>query len=353
MQTDIVTEDIKSIVKHLGNQVDILSGKTLLISGGAGFMGSYFLHTLLHLNKYKFKKPCKVICVDNYITGTREQLIGEIRSKNITFIEHDVSKPLRLRRKTHYIIHAAGIASPVYYRKYPLEAIEVNTRGTKNLLELGRKHKVKSFLYFSSSEIYGDPDPKFIPTPETYRGNVSSIGPRACYDESKRLGEALSINYFHVHNLPVKIVRPFNVYGPGMKPQDYRVIPTFLYSGLTNKPLTVHDTGKQTRTYCYITDAIVAFFLVLLSDKNGEVYNVGNDKPEITTLELARIVAKTLPEKATITRIPYPSNYPQDVPNRRCPDLTKIKRTLGYKPEIDLERGLSRLLVWYQERYKL
>lgn len=352
MTSSIVQKDIANIVKRIHPEIGFFEGKTILISGGAGFIGRYFLATLANLNASKLRRRCTVISVDNYITGTRKNRIdGEI-SKNEIHIEHDIAKPLHLRRKIDYIIHAAGIASPIFYRKFPLEAIEVNTRGTKNLLELGRKNRVKSFLYFSSSEIYGDPDPQFIPTPETYRGNVSSIGPRACYDESKRLGEALSINYYRVYNLPAKIVRPFNIYGPGMKPEDYRVVPSFLYSAMTGKPLPVHDSGKQTRTFCYITDAIVAFFKVLLSAQNGEVYNVGNDRPEITTYQLAQVVAKLLPYKIDINRIPYPDSYPQDVPNRRCPDLTKIRRELGYSPEVDLETGLQRLLRWYQEVYQ-
>lgn len=349
MKNSVVLEDIQSIVHRLKNHLHYLEGHTVLISGGAGFIGSYLLHTLSYCNFNTFKQPCKIISLDNYVTGTRKSLIGPLRDKNITFITCDVSKPFRLQRKIDFIIHAAGIASPVYYRQYPLEAIEVNTQGTKNLLEIGKKSKVKSFLYFSSSEIYGDPDPKFIPTPETYLGNVSSIGPRACYDESKRLGEALSVNYYRVFNLPVKIVRPFNIYGPGMKPQDYRVIPTFLTSALAKKFLPVHSTGKHTRTYCYVTDAIVAFIKVLLEGRDGEVYNVGNDKPEITTHQLAKVIAKLFPYKIHVKRIPYPDTYPQDVPNRRSPDLTKIRKDLGYLPKVDLETGLKRFLQWYQE----
>ncbi len=348
----IVVEDIRIIAREIFPAARSLEDKTMLISGGAGFIGSYFLAVLEYLNRTKFHHPCKIISIDNYITGTKKSLIDG-SNKSIIRMEKDVSKPMNIRRKIDYIIHAAGIASPIYYSKFPLEAIEVNTQGTKNLLELGRKNRVKSFLYFSSSEIYGDPDPKSIPTPEDYRGNVSSIGPRACYDESKRLGEALSINYFHVFRLPVKIVRPFNIYGPGMRAKDYRVIPTFLFNALSHKPLPVHDTGRQTRTYCYISDAIIAFFKVLLSGKNGDVYNVGNDQPEITTHELAKTIANLFPNNVAITRIPYPRSYPTDVPQRRCPDLTKIKKKLKYNPKVKLRAGLSRLMRWYQEMYDL
>ena len=211
--------------------------------------------------------------------------------------------------------------------------------------------KVKSFLYFSSSEIYGDPIAKYIPTPETYRGNVSSIGPRSPYDESKRLGETICVIYHGLYKLPIKIVRPFNVYGPGMKPTDYRVLPMFISRGLSGKPLPVHARGKQTRTFCYITDAIIGIFKIFLSDKNGEVYNVGNDDLEISMYDLAKRVAKILQGRVKIEKIDYPASYPQDEPQRRSPDLSKIRKDLSYKPKVTLDAGLRRFIDWYKERY--
>lgn len=352
MESKIISEDVKRIATSLESDVLELQGKTILISGGAGFLGRYFLYFFDYLNSSVFNKACKVICVDNFITSTNDKLKRQFPSKTFSFITHDVSQKLNLRRKIDYVIHAAGIASPVYYRKYPLEAIEVNTQGTKNFLDLAKKNRANSFLYFSSSEIYGDPDAKHIPTSETYRGNVSSIGPRACYDESKRLGEALCVNYQLVHKVPVKIVRPFNIYGPGMRPTDYRVIPTFLYNALQGKPLPVHDTGKQTRTYCYISDALIALLKVLLKGANGEVYNVGNDKPEITTYKLAKLIQKIYSKNVKIRLLPYPANYPTDVPQRRCPDITKICKKLHFKPKIDLPTGLERSMEWYKELQK-
>ncbi len=179
-----------------------------------------------------------------------------------------------------------------------------------DVARLGREKKVKSFLFFSSSEIYGDPDPNFIPTPETYRGNVSSIGPRSCYDESKRLGETICMIYFNLYNIPVKIVRPFNIYGPGMLRDDYRVVPTFVTHALEGKPLPVHDKGNQTRTFCYITDGIVGFLKVLLSKENGEVFNVGNDENEINMIGLAQVVSEIYEKKIQFHTIPYPKQYP-------------------------------------------
>lgn len=351
MQDEIIKKDLDYIVKSLKSKAKALEGKRILISGGAGFLGSYIIGSIYQLNKRVLKKPCKVISIDNYITGKKRRMLQEIKDKNFLFLNENIIKPVNISGKVDYIIHAAGLASPVYYQKYPLETIESAIHGAKNLLELARLKKIKSFLYFSSSEIYGDPDPKFIPTPETYHGKVSSIGPRSCYDESKRLGETLCFVYHTKHKIPVKIVRPFNIYGPGMMPDDYRVIPTFVSNALNGKKLPVHDLGNQTRTFCYISDAIIGFLKVLLSKENGQVFNVGNDDNEISMLGLAKIVKKIFDGKVIVKTIPYPKHYPQDEPRRRCPDLTKIKNKLGYKPTIGLEEGLRKVIQWYKVEY--
>lgn len=341
-----VTEDIKKEAKEL-------EGKTVLISGGAGFIGSYVVATIYLLNKFVLKNKCKVISLDSYITGSKKNFIVDIKDKEFRFLHYDVRLPLNINEKIDYIIHAAGLASPFYYKKYPLETIESAIFGAKNLLELARIYKVKSFLFFSSSEIYGDPDSHHVPTPETYAGHVSSIGPRACYDESKRLTETLCIVYNQIYQVPIKIVRPFNVYGPGMRHIDYRVIPTFIYNGLRGRNLPVHDKGIQTRTFCYITDAISAIFKVLLSGKDGEVYNIGNDNPEVSMFELGSIIATLLGNGVKPRRKSYPSSYPAGEPQRRCPDLTKIKNELGYLPKVSFEEGLNKTISWFKKEYKL
>lgn len=353
MAYSIIEKDLKNIIKGIRNEAKRLEGRTLLISGGAGFLGSYILGTIYELNKSKLRKPCKVISLDNFITGRKRRIIKEIKDESFKFIKTDVTKPFQIKDKIDFIIHAAGLASPVYYQKYPLETIESAVNGAKNLLELARIKRAKSFLFFSSSEIYGDPDPNFIPTPENYRGNVSSIGPRACYDESKRLGETLCMTYHTIYNVPVKIVRPFNIYGPGMMPDDYRVVPTFISYALKKKPLPVHDKGNQTRTFCYISDAIIGFLKVLLSKQNGEIYNVGNDDNEINMMGLARTVSELFKNKIEIQTIDYPKHYPQEEPRRRCPDLTKIKTQLGYSPAVDLKTGLKRVIRWYRKECQL
>lgn len=353
MTQTIIQGDIKAIAKSIKKEARQLEGKTLLISGGAGFLGSYIIATIYALNKKVLKKACRVISIDNYITGKKRRIREEIKDQNFIFKEADVTKPISIDEKVDYIIHAAGLASPVYYQKYPLETIESATIGVKKLLELGRRNKVKSFLYFSSSEIYGNPDPNFIPTPETYRGNVSTIGPRSCYDESKRLGETICMVYYSLYKIPVKIVRPFNIYGPGMLPNDYRVVPTFVSSAIARKPLPVHDLGNQTRTFCYISDAITGFLKVLLLGKVGEVYNVGNNNNEISMLELAKLISGIFNNKIEVKTVSYPSYYPKDGSIRRCPDLTKIKSKLGYIPRINLDNGLKRFINWYKDEYNL
>lgn len=348
----IVQEDIKTIARSIREEAADFSGKTFLISGGAGFLGSYFVSTLLHLNKTFLKKPCRVIVLDNFITGTRQNVLTDVKDPNFTFIEHDVRNPVPARIRADYVVHAAGLASPFYYRKFPIETIEVAVNGTKFFLEFVKKKKAKSFLYFSSSEVYGDPGPNFIPTPETYWGNVSAMGPRACYDESKRLGETLCMTYHQLYGVPVKIVRPFNVYGPGMKTNDYRVVPTFMVKLLRGETLPVHDQGNQTRTFCYITDAMQGFFKVLARGKNGEAYNVGWELEEVNMMSLAHAVSRLHDGPARVQLIAYPASYPAGEPQRRCPEITKARDELNFHPTVDLKKGLERTFVWYRDILK-
>lgn len=347
----IIKEDLEYIIKSVGDDFNKLEGKTIVMSGGAGFLGTYFLGTIHHLNKTLFKKPCRILSLDNFITASKNNFLNEIYDENIKLIKADVRFPVKIDEPVDYVIHAAGLASPAYYKKYPMETIEAAIFGAKNLLELAREKNVKSFLFFSSSEIYGDPDPNFIPTPETYKGNVSCTGPRSCYDESKRLAETICMTYNQLYGTPVKIVRPFNVYGPGMNPNDKRVVPTFITQALAGESLTVYDNGNQTRTFCYISDAVSGFWKVFLSEKNGEVYNVGTDKEEINMASLAKTLADVMHGQLKISLMAYPDTYPADEPSRRCPDITKVK-TLGFNPGINLRTGLERTLRYFKETWK-
>ncbi|MDO8490189.1 MAG: NAD-dependent epimerase/dehydratase family protein [bacterium] len=347
--SSIVQEDLEDIGKRLGADVALFSGATVIVSGGCGFLGRYIVGALLELNKLFPNNPCKVVVLDNYITSSRKNLIFDESGPNYTFIECDVRSPIPESINADYVIHAAGLASPFYYRKFPIETIEVAVNGTKNFLEYARERPVKGMIFYSSSEIYGDPPPQMIPTPETYWGNISCLGPRACYDESKRLGETLCNVYQSLYGVPVKIIRPFNVYGPGgLADQDFRAIPTFISAGLAGKKMPVHGKGNQTRTFCYITDAVVGFLKVLLRGKSGEAYNIGHDQDEMNMMTLAHTIAGMIGGEASAELIDYPDTYPAGEPQRRCPDLSKARSELGFIPSVDLQNGLKRTIEWYR-----
>lgn len=347
MPSQIVWEDIAEIGKGLGPEAKKFEGKTILISGGSGFLGKYLIGALCYLNDTTFKAPCKIISVDNHITGTPHPHFNFKGRSDVHEVWADINYPLPVREDIHFIIHAAGLASPVYYKKYPLETIDSAVTGIRNLLELSRKQKsLEGFLFFSSSEIYGNPDPSAVPTKETYHGYVSSVGPRACYDESKRLGETIATIYFEQFGIPTKIVRPFNVFGPGMGHADRRVLPMFAYQVIQKQAIPVHGDGHQTRTFCYITDAATGFLKVLLLGEPGQAYNIGSSDNEISMKNLAELFIKVEGSGGTYNLIPYPAHYPAGEPQRRCPDITKAKASLAFKPKVNLEQGLKRFIEW-------
>ncbi len=345
-----VDSDISEIASRLGGAVEMFAGRTILLSGGAGFLGRYYIALVEYLNDGRLSKPSRLIVCDNQITSP-EFDPGLYRRDDVRFINQDIVQPLDLDERVDFVIHAAGIASPHYYRIYPLETIDVATIGTRNLLELARRHDAASFLFFSSSEIYGDPDSRHVPTAEEYRGNVASLGPRACYDESKRLGETITRVYYEFHGLPAKIVRPFNVYGPGMREHDNRVLPSFTSSALRGEPLEVYGSGRHTRSFCYVTDALVGFTSVLLNGRPGEAYNIGNPDPEISMLDLARRLARVMGKELDIRVMEYPESYPASDPHRRRPDVRKARLDLGYEPAVPLDDGLRRFVRWAAQNY--
>lgn len=339
---DIFLEDIKSIVNELGEFYDELEGKTVLIAGGKGFLGTYFTNVLTKINE-TLSKPTKIIVLDSLITSKDKK---DSVNQNIEFLEQDISKSFEISDNIDYIIHAASIASPPTYRKFPIKTVDVNYQGTKNLLEIAKEKKVRSMLLLSSSEIYGDPE--IFPTPESYVGKVSCIGPRACYDESKRLAETISILYFQQYKIPIKIARPFNVYGPYLNLDDGRIIPDFMNNAINKSQIIIHSDGSPTRSFCYVSDAIGGFFKLLFSKHDGIICNVGNDE-EVSVKNVAEkiknIVAKPISIKIIESDDP---NYTKDNPQRRCPDLSLIKKSVNYIPKIDLEEGLKRVYEWYR-----
>ena len=346
MSERTVDTDISEIVDFLGDEAHAFSGKTILLTGGGGFLGAYFTAVFARLNESVLPEPCELVMVDNYVVGKRPAETPP----HCRLVTHNVIDPYHHDGQLDFVIHAAGIASPFHYRAYPLETLEVATRGTRHMLELAREHDAR-MLFFSSSEVYGDPDPAHVPTPESYRGNVSSQGPRACYDESKRLGETLCYIYHTYHGVHANAVRPFNVYGPGMGEADYRVLPNFASRIKAGRAISIYGTGKQTRTFCYVTDAIAGFMRILTRGVPGETYNIGNPKPEISMVGLVERTQEVLGRKVDWSLIEYPDSYPADEPNRRCPDIRKARTQLRYEPHVALDDGLARFYAWADKHY--
>ena len=342
--------DASDVIQNLGEASRRFSGKRILLTGAAGFLGSQFMHCFAALNDGgKLRKSCKVIAFDNFMRGAPDWLVPFKKRPDFQIASKDIIKPGKLPA-ADFIIHAASIASPIYYRKHPIETMDANVIGLRNLLEHAVTQPVESFLFFSSSEIYGDPDTANIPTPETYRGNVSCTGPRACYDESKRYGETLCVNFQEVHRVPVKIVRPFNNYGPGLKITDRRVLPDFFRDILDGHNITLLSDGRSTRTFCYISDAITGYLLALLSAHNGESFNIGSDAPEISMNDLAQMVIEISGSGLkVIRRKSGDPRYLTDNPQRRCPCLKKSRVMLGYSPRVGLRQGLERTWAYYRD----
>jgi len=341
MKEEIILNDVEEIISDFNQVIPSLEGKSILITGGRGFLGTYFLKTFVGINEL-LTIPMKIIVMDNLITS-KEDLF---QYPNVRFVESDISKKIEIDESINYIIHAASIASPPIYRKFPLKTIDVNYQGTRNLLDLAKEKNTEAMLFLSSSEIYGDP--KIVPTPESYWGNVSCNGPRACYDESKRLAETVCLIYYQQFKTPVKIARPFNSYGPYLNLHDGRVIPDFFKNALEKSKIILHSDGTPTRSFCYVSDSIRGFLKILFQGKPGSIYNVGNDE-EIQMKELAEKIKKLIGEVEISFEESTDKHYTTDNPQRRVPDLTKIKEELNYSPKIALNEGLKRIYNWYKE----
>ena len=353
---DVVHADLKLITDRLEAEFAAMSGGSLLIAGGAGFLGHYLVQSALHWNTlHPDSAPIEVVVLDSYVRGVPPWLKALERNRNLYLARHDITRPIPegLGRFT-YFIHAASIASPIYYRKRPIETMDANVGGLRHMLDYASIHPLKGMLFYSSSEIYGDPTLENIPTPETYRGNVSCTGPRACYDESKRYGETLCVNFAQQRGVPVKVARPFNNYGIGLKLTDGRVIPDFARNILAEKDIVMLSDGSPKRTYCYVADAVIGYYKILVNGRSGEAYNIGVEKPEISVAELAETMVRLARDlfgyRGKVVRGKSPdADYLIDNPNRRCPVIEKARRELGYDPTIDLEKGLRRSLTWYAE----
>nr|WP_242227106.1 GDP-mannose 4,6-dehydratase [Bacillus pseudomycoides] len=318
--------------------------KTVVITGVAGFLGSYLAKTLLNTN------GTFVIGMDNLSTGKIENLQEILHNSNFKFLQTDVSSSdilqLASLSAVDEIYHLASPASPKFYQSTPFDTIDVNISGTKNMLELAKRTNAK-IVYTSTSEAYGDPE--VHPQDETYRGNVNTWGPRACYDESKRMGEVLCYLYHSLYNVPVKVARIFNTYSAGLRNDDGRVISNFVTQALTGEDMTVYGDGSQTRSFCYVTDTVHGLMLMMEKEEaNGEIINIGNPI-EYKIVDVAHIVKKLTGSQSNITYHPLP----EDDPKQRRPDIAKSKQLLNWKPQINLEAGLKLTIHTYKKKLDL
>lgn len=306
--------------------------KTVLMTGGAGFIGS-------HLCRFLLAKGFRVICVDNLITGNRSNINDIEGASDFIFINHDVTLPLEIREPIHYVLHFASPASPVDYDRFPIQTLKVGALGTHNMLGIA-KAKEAVFLLASTSEVYGDP--LVHPQPESYWGNVNPIGPRGVYDEAKRFAEALTMAYHTYHGMDTRIARIFNTYGECMRKNDGRSVPAFITQALSNKPLTVFGDGSQTRSFCYVSDLVEGVYRLLLSKVNEPV-NLGNPD-ECTILKFANKILRLTGSSSKITFRPLPV----DDPKTRCPDIMKAKKLLKWQPKVGVDDGLKRTIGWFR-----
>ena len=344
----IITNDCIDICKEYKKYHIKFKNKKIIITGGAGFLLSYFCDLVYILNS-QYKLNVKLIIYDKFVFGFPARLKKFKVNKNIKFIEKDFSKKFYIDTKCDFFIHGASIASPTYYRKFPIDTIKTNVVALINILdEIFKKNKsIKSFIFMSSSEVYGDPNKKFIPTQENYNGNVSFTGPRACYDESKRIGETICVNYWFKKKIPIKIIRPFNVFGPGQNLNDKRIIPDIMNSLSKKKNINLFSDGTPKRSLCYISDQIRGIINIMLNGKNGHAYNGGNNEMlSISTisklfLKISRVPVKILLKKSN------DKNYTKDNPQSRCPDLNKINKVKNWKPIISTKQGIKRTLLYY------
>jgi UDP-glucuronate decarboxylase len=307
--------------------------KTILVTGGAGFIGSHLCEALLKQGHY-------VICLDNFFTGRKENIKHLMDFDNFELIRHDIIDPIKL--EVDEIYNLACPASPVHYQYNPIKTIKTSILGTMNMLGLAKRVKTK-ILQASTSEVYGDP--LVHPQPESYRGNVNPIGPRACYDEGKRAAETLCFDYHRQHKVDIRVVRIFNTYGPNMQINDGRVVSNFIVQALKNEDITVYGDGKQTRSFCYVSDLVRGMIDFMNQEQHLGPINLGNDG-EFTILELAEKVIQLTQSKSKITFKPLP----EDDPLQRKPDLSLARKLISYEPKIKLEEGLIKTIEYFKKR---
>jgi len=310
----------------------------ILVTGGAGFLGSHLCKFLLE------EKKQEVICLDNFFTGKRKNIEELTKNSNLKIIPHDITNPFDIKSigSVDQIYNLACPASPIHYQFDPIETIKANTQGVINVLEFAKLNGA-TVLQASTSEIYGDPLEH--PQKESYRGNVNTLGPRACYDEGKRVAETLFMDYHRKFNLPIRIARIFNTYGPNMDKNDGRVVSNFITQALENESITIYGKGSQTRSFCYVDDLISGLHKLMNTNYTNPI-NLGNPD-EFTILDLAKKITKLANSKSNIIY----KNLPEDDPVRRKPDISLARNTLNWEPVINLEQGLKKTISYFKDRY--
>jgi len=312
-------EDLQRIEKQI--DAEKLRNKKVLLIGSNGFLGSWFSDFF----DYAGVEYLKYDIDDGF----------------------DICESLHDLNRYDFVINCAGIASPEKYMKKPIETMDISYLGTKSVLNYCHQHNVESVLLFSSSEVYGTPDARAIPTSEDYIGTIPTMGNRSCYDIGKQVLETLFYIYYNKYKVRAKVVRPFNIYGPYMGTKDNRVLSNWMNNFIDDIPIKIYGDGKQTRTFCYASDAITMMLGVLLDGKNGEIYNVGNSTPELTMVELGNKFYEVLGKKSRLELIKYPDDYPSDEPSRRCPNIDKVVKTTNIQPQISLDVGLKKMYKYF------
>ncbi|MEK7658928.1 MAG: NAD-dependent epimerase/dehydratase family protein [Patescibacteria group bacterium] len=344
MRNAIIEQDLKFIIDS-DVPWQAMEGKNILISGANGFLANYLVETILFLNENKFKNKAKVFALDR----NKDRFESYKNRNDFMPIVQDICQPIEIKDEIHFIIHTASQASPKYYGKDPVGTLSANILGTKNLLDLAREKKVESFLFFSAGLVYGEFAEKDVKIKENTFGSLDPTDVASCYGESKRMAETMCACWLHQYGVPTKIVRPAHTYGPGVRLDDGRVYADFVSDIINNRNITMKSDGKAVRTFCYIADATVAFFLVLLKGENGKAYNVADNKGETSILDLANLLAGLFPEKnlKVERKEIFQEGYIKSKIERHFLDTSRIIG-LGWEPKHSLEQGFARIIKSYE-----